>query len=147
MFYATKTFKFEGAHVLKSSYSKECQDIHGHSYTVDVTVASEEPNEDGMVIDFKELKNLVGHLFDDLDHAMIFHKDTYLELLDKCPAIYQMNWNMVYFDWNPTAENMASHFYYACKRLLLSKQDISVFEVTVRETQTGEATYCEGGLS
>ncbi len=110
MFYATKRFKFEGAHVLKSSFSKECQDIHGHSYTVDVCVCCEELNEDGMVIDFKELKEKVGFLFDDLDHAMLFHKDTYSLLLDVCPAIKSMGWNLQVFGTNPTAENMAQYF-------------------------------------
>ena len=65
----TKEFSFEMAHSL-SGYDGACREIHGHSYKLFVTVQGE-PNADpnnpkyGMVMDFGELKRIVGRLIVD----------------------------------------------------------------------------------
>ena len=59
----TKQFKMEVAHRLTSSYSTRCQSPHGHSYLMEVTLESEHLNEDGMVMDFGEVKDKMNHFF------------------------------------------------------------------------------------
>lgn len=142
LYTCTKTFKFEGAHVLRSSYSEECQDIHGHSYEVDVTIASDELNQDGMVIDFKELKDLIGHIFEYVDHAFILHSETYIELLRACPRILDFGWKMRVLgdNVNPTAENMAKKFYEMIEDAL-EFHDLKLICVKVRETKSGSAKF------
>jgi 6-pyruvoyltetrahydropterin/6-carboxytetrahydropterin synthase len=125
-----KIFKFEGAHILSGAYSEECKNhIHGHSYVVEVFIKSDDLNENGMIIDFKELKEYAGTLFDQWDHALVVHKD------DEREGIKFMADILTHF--NPTAENMAEFFYKSLKRMF----DIS--KVRVHETATGYAEYWE----
>jgi len=88
---ATKVFEFEMGHVLESAYSEECTRPggHGHSYRLEVTFKAEHLNKDGMVIDFKLLKEIVAPIVKRFDHAFLKKGET-------C-------------DYNPTAENMAAH--------------------------------------
>ena len=60
MYKIRKLFKFEMAHVLTTAYTKECCNLHGHSYRMEVFITSGALNEDGMVIDFKKLKELLS---------------------------------------------------------------------------------------
>jgi len=82
----TKVIKFETAHQLTDSYSKECQNIHGHSYKAEVTFEGEVHEETGMIVDFKFIKESLEPVLDKYDHKF-FTKETYGK--------------------NPTAENMA----------------------------------------
>ena len=91
--YVTKRFTFEAAHFL-SKYKGLCANVHGHSYKLEVTVSGQ-INKDsnsqsyGMVIDFKELKDIVqNHVIRAVDHK---HLNSY-------------------FDY-PTAEFLAVAFY------------------------------------
>lgn len=63
----TKIFHFEAAHHL-TNYHGKCERVHGHSYKLEITV--EGPvQENGMVIDFVILKNIVGKkVIEKLDH-------------------------------------------------------------------------------
>jgi len=128
MYRIRKKFKFEAAHRLTSAYSKECTDsIHGHSYIVEIFIESKILNEDGMVIDFKKLKEKIKPLIDLWDHKVILHtKDT--EKLKNCCVV----------PFNPTAENMAKTIYVACFRA-----GITVSKVRIHETDSGYAEYFE----
>lgn len=130
---ATKQFKAEVAHRLVTSYSKRCNSIHGHSYLFEVTLESEYLNEDGMVMDFGELKAIMNHFFDAFDHAMVvYEKDP---ILNNLKAIEQLIHNrMIVVDYNPTAEGMAYHAFRACV-----ENGIPIKEVRVQETLTGWA--------
>lgn len=82
MYYVSKKLEVAGAHQLKLNYESKCSNLHGHNWWIVVYCKSEKLNENGMVIDFKHIKNMVS---DKLDHQ---------------------NLNEV-FDFNPTAENIA----------------------------------------
>lgn len=71
-----------GCHHLNLSYESKCENLHGHNWIVTVFCKAENLNSDGMVIDFKHVKNKI-HGF--LDHG------NFNELLP----------------FNPTAENIA----------------------------------------
>lgn len=82
MYIVSKRMEIAGAHYLNLSYESKCANIHGHNWIVTVFCRSEKLNDDGMIVDFKHIKNMVH---EKLDHQ-------YLN-------------NVVEF--NPTAENMA----------------------------------------
>lgn len=82
MYYISKRMEIAGAHNLKLSYESKCENLHGHNWIITVFCKANELNSDGMVIDFKHVKNLIS---DKLDHQYL---------------------NEV-VDFNPTAENMA----------------------------------------
>ena len=66
----TRVFTFEAAHQLPWHDGK-CQRLHGHSYRLEVTVTGP-VREDGMVIDFAELKTVVDRaVIDRYDHQYL----------------------------------------------------------------------------
>lgn len=82
MFTIRKTLEICGSHQLKLNYKSPCQNLHGHNWLVTVYLKAKSLDDNGMVIDFKKIKQAVHDRFD--------HK--------------HIN-DLVEF--NPTAENMA----------------------------------------
>jgi 6-pyruvoyltetrahydropterin/6-carboxytetrahydropterin synthase len=126
MYTIRKVLKFEAAHVLDSSYSKCCQQIHGHSYLVELYFRSETLNADGMVVDFGKVKEQARPFINQFDHALIM-SDKHLPPNGVC---------IVEVPYNPTAENMARHFFEWLKPKLPS-----LFKVRFHETSTGYAEF------
>ena len=82
MYYVKKTFEISAAHKLKLDYESPCTQLHGHNWNITVYCKSEELNENGMVVDFKYIKELI--------HDKLDHKNLNDQL-----------------SFNPTAENIA----------------------------------------
>lgn len=82
MYYVSKRLEIAGSHCLNLSYESQCRNLHGHNWIITVFCKSESLNKDGMVVDFKHIKDLIQGK---LDHR---------------------NLNDV-LDFNPTAENIA----------------------------------------
>ena len=82
MYYVSKRMEIAGAHQLKLDYESKCSNLHGHNWIVTVFCKSETLDKNGMVIDFKVIKEMIHGR---LDHA-------YLNEVVR---------------FNPTAENMA----------------------------------------
>jgi len=53
--------EFSAAHRLED-YQGKCNELHGHNYLVEIWVESDNLNEQGMVVDFTVLKNIVKRL-------------------------------------------------------------------------------------
>lgn len=70
----TTELSFEAAHKIPD-YEGPCGNLHGHSYKVQVTAARKRSNgiwgNDGMVVDFKELKRAVKSVIAPFDHSYI----------------------------------------------------------------------------
>ena len=82
MYYISKRLEIAGAHNLTLDYESKCSNLHGHNWIVMIYCKAEKLDNNGMVIDFKHIKNKI---MDKLDHQYI---------------------NEI-VDFNPTAENMA----------------------------------------
>ena len=66
----SKTFRFEAAHKL-IGYDGDCANLHGHSYVLEIQVKGV-VDEQGFVMDFKELKHFVQtKVIDLLDHVYL----------------------------------------------------------------------------
>ena len=108
----TKIFRFEMAHALWG-YDGLCKNIHGHSYVLRVTVRGkpiEDPSDKklGMVIDFGDLKRVVHtHIVDIFDHSLVLSEHAPIE---KFAGINDMFDRKTWFPFQPTAENLVSHF-------------------------------------
>jgi len=62
-----RTFYFDAAHYLPN-YKGKCEKLHGHTYRLDVIIESEIGN-DGMILDFNDLKKIVEtNVIDKVDH-------------------------------------------------------------------------------
>jgi 6-pyruvoyltetrahydropterin/6-carboxytetrahydropterin synthase len=120
MFEISVDYSFAAGHALRG-YKGKCENVHGHNYKVQVTVAGAQLNPTGLLMDFVDLRGAVKKLVERLDHQF---------LNDLAP-----------FDrLNPSAENMARYF---CDELqpLLKAQGLDVKSVKIWETDTTSATY------
>lgn len=82
MYYIKKTLEISGSHYLKLSRQSKCENLHGHNWIVTVYCKAKELDQDGMLVDFTEVKALI--------HGYLDHQDFNKRL-----------------DFNPTAENIA----------------------------------------
>ena len=71
----SRTFTFEAAHQLPWHAGK-CRNLHGHNGKAVITVETPSLDALGMVVDFTEIKRVIGAWIDEtLDHKMILHRD------------------------------------------------------------------------
>lgn len=116
MYLLSRDFVFDAAHNLER-YRGKCENLHGHTYRLRVTLIGE-PDEEGMIIDFVELKQIVAqHVLSLLDHS-------YLNRIIP----------------QPTAENIAKWVWDRLEPLLRNEKR-RLYEVTVWETPESFVTY------
>jgi len=58
MFEVTIIKSFSAAHLLAAIGGK-CEELHGHNFKVEITVGAEQLNSSGLLIDFRDLKNIL----------------------------------------------------------------------------------------
>jgi 6-pyruvoyltetrahydropterin/6-carboxytetrahydropterin synthase len=66
----TKIFTFDAAHFLPK-YEGKCKNLHGHRWTLEVTIKGFVNRDTGMVMDFSQIKKNVEPLINRLDHHLI----------------------------------------------------------------------------
>ncbi|WLR52840.1 6-carboxytetrahydropterin synthase QueD [Bacillus tianshenii] len=59
-----KDMQFAAAHFVPHEAAGKCQNIHGHTYFVNVTIAGDALNESGFLVNFQTLKKLVHGRYD-----------------------------------------------------------------------------------
>jgi len=65
-----KIFKFDAAHKLCLPYSSKCNFTHGHSYKLEIEIEGP-ATQNGMVLDFVKLKEIINPLIDKFDHSYL----------------------------------------------------------------------------
>ncbi len=70
MYTIFKDFTFAAAHFIRG-HTGGCENLHGHNYRVRVHVAATRLDELGMVVDFADLKAVLGEVLDPFDHRVI----------------------------------------------------------------------------
>ncbi len=140
----SKEFTFDMAHALLG-YDGLCKNIHGHSYTLVVTVIGSPLKDDaspknGMLIDFKELKNIIKQqIIDRYDHALVLNSLTPKDLLDILMKNYD---KIVLLDYQPTTENMIADMAIQIRDLLPG--NLTLFSLRLRETPSSYAEWFAG---
>jgi 6-pyruvoyltetrahydropterin/6-carboxytetrahydropterin synthase len=104
--------KFSAAHFLKE-YKGKCENVHGHTFQVEVAIVVTELDRTGIGFDFTEIKKVLSAALP--DHTLL---------------------NEAYA-FNPSAENIARHLYGELKKRYPIKS------VTVWESDDASATYSE----
>jgi 6-pyruvoyltetrahydropterin/6-carboxytetrahydropterin synthase len=67
-----RQFTFDSAHFLsKVPVTHKCREIHGHTYHLKIFLDGPLDEEMGWVMDFAEVKQVVGPVVDMLDHKML----------------------------------------------------------------------------
>ncbi len=138
-----KLFKFENAHIVRNCSTKRCsQNIHGHSYKVEVIIESNYLDNGQMVYDFGLTKLYIKEIIDSFDHAITLWRDDDKEYLEamKC---FSKRW--IELPVNPSAEQFSRVFFCIIDKILeLSKKknnekEIKLHSIIVHETDTGYA--------
>ena len=70
MYEVTIKRTFSAAHSLKEIGGK-CEKLHGHNFTVEVSVATDQLNREGLVVDFRVLKDWTDQAIKELDHKYL----------------------------------------------------------------------------
>lgn len=91
MYEVTIIKSFSAAHLLADIGGK-CETLHGHNFKVEVSVAADQLDANGILIDFRFLKKILGGILGDIDHK-------HLNALAHFQGI------------NPSAENIAKYIY------------------------------------
>ena len=133
MFSITREFTFCYGHRL-INYNGKCAHLHGHNGKVLITLESEQLDEQGMVMDFTNLKNAVGKWIEEkIDHKMVLRYD------DPMVEILTQNGESLYLmKTDPTAENFCRLFYDLVKELGLPIKSVQFWE-----TEKCSACYSE----
>ena len=121
MYKLTSLSSLSAAHYLRD-YKGTCQRIHGHNWKIEITIESDRMNGLGMVMDFKEIKELTWQAVGRFDHQ-VFND---IAPFDKL---------------NPTAENISKHFYQEIAKLL--PEGIKLSNVKLWETEKYCIEYSE----
>jgi 6-pyruvoyltetrahydropterin/6-carboxytetrahydropterin synthase len=120
MFEVSVEQSFAAGHALRNYHGK-CENVHGHNYKVRITVAGEQLDETGLLVDFLEVKRLMGAAIEYLDHRFI----------NDLPPFDVLN---------PSAENIAKYFYDRVSKGM-DGGAVAISEVKVWETDTSSAVY------
>jgi 6-pyruvoyltetrahydropterin/6-carboxytetrahydropterin synthase len=111
---------FAAAHNLRNFRGK-CENLHGHNWTVEVVLRGHRLDDNGILIDFAEVKQYTRELLAQLDH-------NYLN-------------DLPYFrDQNPSSENIA-RFLFEQLKVKLNAEDRWLYSVSAWESADACATF------
>ena len=137
-----KLFRFEAAHVVRGCSSRRCREnIHGHSYAVEVLIDSGSLDRGFMVMDFALLEG-VRAIVDRFDHSYSLWRGEDEEMK---AFVYKYNRRVVEMPVSPSAEGYALLFFFLFDGLLREtvfrngEGDVRLYSVRVHETATGYA--------
>lgn len=172
-FLITRKFTFDAGHRVLGHESK-CANIHGHTYTAEVSLMSKKLDALGRVVDFSVIKSVVGAWIDLFwDHNYICHTDDPLYSLYRntrdahkgrigigIPKVEDptemrpLGWiddpfpkkaPYVMVHGNPTAENMARELFEVCVNLFINTPQFKVHGIRLHETPNCFVDWIPGG--
>ena len=141
----TKEIEIDMGHRVTNHKSK-CASLHGHRYKIEVGVddriiTTEGSSDEGMVMDFGDLKEVMMEVLDrGFDHGIVLWEgDSLVQSVSK-----DAKTKLRVVDFIPTAENLAQYWYFLLKEEL-TQRTIRIKYVEVFETPTSTALYEEVG--
>jgi len=115
---------FSAAHYIPG-YKGNCSKLHGHNWTVEVFFNAE-LLKNGLAIDFKEIKNSLGEILEELDHT-------------------NLNDHEWFKKYSPTCENIADYIYWQLskKEWKSAVRSSRLHSVRIWESENAYAEYSE----
>jgi 6-pyruvoyltetrahydropterin/6-carboxytetrahydropterin synthase len=110
---------FSSAHQLRG-YKGKCEELHGHNWKVEIQIESEDLDNLGMLMDFKDVKKLLKEMVDELDHKMLNDLEPFKKV-------------------NPSSENVAKYIYETLSQRL--PEGIDLVQTSVWESENSKTTY------
>lgn len=111
---------FAAAHRLTGSGGK-CEALHGHNFRVTLEVMGDELDDNGMLIDFGDMKKILKSVLGELDHS-------------------DLNAHPAFIDSSPSSENIA-RFIWGKVKDTVNLDKVTVASVTVNESDLASAKY------
>jgi 6-pyruvoyltetrahydropterin/6-carboxytetrahydropterin synthase len=122
-----KDMNFSAAHFVPHAGAGACSDVHGHTYFVNITIAGNQLDELGFLVNFGTLKKLVHGRY---DHTLMNDHEEYTKQFTGKPEQF------------PTTEIVAKNIYTIVEEYLNKQENQPVcLQVIVRETPTSYAIY------
>ena len=120
MYEVTIIKSFSAAHLLNQIGGK-CEELHGHNFKVEVTVAAPDLHKSGLLIDFRVVKKWLNQILEQMDHKH----------LNELPYFTGIN---------PSAENIAK---YICGQMepQATESQVRIARVKVWESENAVVTY------
>ena len=106
----TKEITFDSAHML-SNYKGKCNNLHGHTYKLQIEVEGDVNTKTCMLIDFNELKEIINrNIMQMFDHALIFSDSSHREEAEEALYEWAKKYNKKYYEMSygkTTCEDIA----------------------------------------
>lgn len=112
--------QFAAAHQIRG-IEGGCERLHGHNWKVEVYISGDKLDENGLLIDFREIKEKTEVLMDELDHKFLNELDPFVTL-------------------NPSSENVSRYVFESLSREL-NTENIQISKITVWESDSACASY------
>ena len=112
--------QFAAAHQLRD-FGGGCERLHGHNWRIEVYVSGSKLEENGLLIDFRVIKDKTKKVMDELDHNFLNELEPFRTQ-------------------NPSSENIARHIFETLSRDL-NHEDAKVTKVTAWESDSACASY------
>ncbi len=112
--------KFAAAHQIRG-IEGGCENLHGHNWKVEVYISGDKLDENGLLIDFRDIKEKTEILMEELDHKFLNELDPFITL-------------------NPSSENISRYIFESLSQEFNSG-DIKVSRITVWESDSACSTY------
>jgi 6-pyruvoyltetrahydropterin/6-carboxytetrahydropterin synthase len=120
-----KDMHFAAAHYVPSEQAGQCAELHGHTYFANITIAGNELDDSGFLVNFSQIKKLVH---DRYDHSLL---NGHLEFADETKP-----------DSYPTTENVARTICELIQEHLNAMPNKpTCVQVFLRETPTSYVVY------
>jgi 6-pyruvoyltetrahydropterin/6-carboxytetrahydropterin synthase len=119
-----KDLQFAAAHFVPHSEAGVCQQVHGHTYFVNITIAADELDDSGFLVNFKDIKTLIHNRFDHrtLNEDTLFSNDNANDF--------------------PTSEVLARKVYEIIQEYLNTRENSpKCLQIFLRETPTSYVIY------
>ena len=111
---------FSAAHILKEIGGK-CEEMHGHNFTVEVTVAGPSLNSEDLLIDFRVLKGWTNEVLEEMDHKYLNDVECFKGM-------------------NPSSEQVARYIYNRLAEKAASLK-LTLAQITVWESENARVSY------
>ncbi len=138
-----KLFKFENAHIVRDCSTRRCsENIHGHSYKVEVLLESNYLDNGQMVYDFGLTKLYIKELIEAFDHGITLWNGDDKAYLN---AMKQHSSRWIELPVSPSAEQFSRVIYLlvervlACTQMQNGEREVTLHSIIVHETETGYA--------
>ncbi len=120
MYEVTIRKTFSAAHILKEIGGK-CEEMHGHNFTVEVTVAGPSLNSEDLLIDFRVLKGWTNEVLEEMDHKYLNDVECFKGM-------------------NPSSEQVARYIYNRLAEKAASLK-LTLAQITVWESENARVSY------